>query len=87
MNDTRNDRSQKKQRFRRASASGIGTVRRTATQQAGRQGFSTANAQRTYDRYVELAKEALRSGDPIEAENCYQHAEHYYRMMRNPEQL
>jgi hypothetical protein len=24
-------------------------------------------------------------GDPIEAENCYQHAEHYFRMMRESE--
>lgn len=87
MNDAHNNRSQRNQRFRQMASSGTGTARRTATQQARRQAFSPANALRTYERYLELAKEASRAGDPIEAENCLQHAEHYYRMMRNPEQL
>ena len=29
-----------------------------------------------------MAKDAARRGDEIEAENCYQHAEHYFRVMR-----
>ncbi len=48
--------------------------------------FSLANAKQRYERYVALAKEALRAGDRVEMENCYQHAEHYFRMMRDPEQ-
>ena len=40
------------------------------------------NAQRNYERYVALAREATLKGDAVEAENCYQHAEHYFRMMR-----
>jgi hypothetical protein len=29
-----------------------------------------------------LAREATLNGDIIEAENCYQHAEHYFRVTR-----
>jgi hypothetical protein len=42
----------------------------------------TANAQRNYERYMALAREAALSGDKVEMENCYQHAEHYFRVMR-----
>jgi hypothetical protein len=48
-----------------------------------RQNVSSGNAQRKYDHYLALAREAARNGDPVEAENCYQHAEHYFRMMRS----
>ena len=41
-----------------------------------------ANARTNYERYTNLAKEATRRGDTIEAENLYQHAEHYFRVMR-----
>ena len=43
---------------------------------------SPGNAQKNYERYMALAREAARSGDTIEMENCYQHAEHYFRMMK-----
>src|SRR3989449_11635218 len=33
------------------------------------------------EKYVQLARDALTSGDPISAENYYQHAEHYYRVI------
>jgi len=42
----------------------------------------TANAQRNYERYMALAREAALSGDKVEMENFYQHAEHYFRVMR-----
>lgn len=45
-------------------------------------GASSANAQRNYERYLALAREAALNGDAIEMENCYQHAEHYFRVMR-----
>jgi hypothetical protein len=32
-----------------------------------------------------LARDAARAGDTIEAENFYQHAEHYFRVMRESE--
>jgi len=40
------------------------------------------NAHRNYERYLALAREATLNGDRIEAENYYQHAEHYFRVMR-----
>lgn len=33
------------------------------------------------DKYVQLARDAQSSGDPVAAENYYQHAEHYYRLI------
>ena len=43
---------------------------------------SVANARSNYERYTTLAKDAARRGEVIEAENFYQHAEHYFRMMQ-----
>ena len=34
-----------------------------------------------FERYVALAREASASGDRVAAENLYQHAEHYFRVM------
>jgi hypothetical protein len=33
------------------------------------------------EKYVQLARDAQASGDPVAAENYYQHAEHYYRVI------
>ena len=33
------------------------------------------------EKYVQLARDARSSGDPVAAENYYQHAEHYFRIM------
>src|SRR5262245_45084599 len=33
------------------------------------------------EKYVQLARDAQASGDPIAAENYYQHAEHYFRLI------
>jgi hypothetical protein len=35
-----------------------------------------------FERYVALAREASTSGDPVAAESLYQHAEHYFRVMK-----
>jgi hypothetical protein len=47
-----------------------------------RQNGSSGNAHRNYERYLALARDAMVSGDIVEAENFYQHAEHYFRVMR-----
>ncbi len=39
------------------------------------------NAQRSYERYLALARAEALSGNVIGAENYYQHAEHYFRSM------
>src|SRR6266480_4655635 len=33
------------------------------------------------EKYVQLARDAQTSGDPVAAENYYQHAEHYFRLI------
>ena len=37
--------------------------------------------QQVHDKYLTLARDATSSGDRIGAENYYQHAEHYYRII------
>jgi hypothetical protein len=39
------------------------------------------NAYQVFERYMALAREAASGGDRITAENLYQHAEHYFRIM------
>jgi Domain of unknown function (DUF4167) len=39
------------------------------------------NAYQVFERYIALAREAQTSGDRIAAENLYQHAEHYFRVV------
>jgi Domain of unknown function (DUF4167) len=34
-----------------------------------------------FERYTTLAREASTGGDRVAAENLYQHAEHYFRVM------
>ena len=34
------------------------------------------------EKYVQLARDAQSGGDPVAAENYYQHAEHYLRSMQ-----
>ncbi len=38
------------------------------------------SAHQVFQRYLALAREAAIAGDPIAAENLYQHAEHYFRV-------
>lgn len=42
---------------------------------------SSENAQRNYEHYLALARAEALKGDPIAAENYFQHAEHYLRSM------
>lgn len=39
------------------------------------------NAYQVLEKYLALARDASAAGDRIAAENFYQHAEHYYRMI------
>ena len=42
-----------------------------------------ANYQTKLDQYLAKAQAWSAAGDTVEAENCYQHAEHYLRMLQN----
>jgi hypothetical protein len=75
MNEMRNQRPQ----GRRPA----GDRRNVAARQ--HQNGSLGNASKNHARYLVLAREATLAGDTIEAENCYQHAEHYFRVMRESE--
>jgi hypothetical protein len=49
------------------------------------QARNAQNAQRNYERYLALARAEALAGDRIVAENYFQHAEHYFRLMgENP---
>lgn len=39
------------------------------------------NPQQIVERYLTLARDAYSAGDRVAAENYYQHAEHYYRIL------
>ena len=45
----------------------------------------SGNAESNYKPYVALAREAAVRGDDVEVQNCYQHAEHYFRTMNGRE--
>jgi len=38
------------------------------------------------DKYVQLARDAQSSGDPVAAENYFQHAEHYFRLIASAQE-
>jgi len=40
------------------------------------------SARSHYERYLSLAHKSAKGGDPIETESLYQHADHYFRMMK-----
>jgi hypothetical protein len=44
---------------------------------------SAQNAQRNYERYLALARAEVQIGNTVGAENYYQYAEHYFRLMRS----
>ena len=42
----------------------------------------SARPKNHFDRYTAMARAAAANGNTIDAENYYQHAEHYYRLMK-----
>ncbi|MGE0765734.1 MAG: DUF4167 domain-containing protein [Hyphomicrobiaceae bacterium] len=41
-----------------------------------------AEAKKRHERYLELAQASARLDDHVATENLYQHAEHYFRVMK-----
>lgn len=39
------------------------------------------SATQVYEKYIQMARDAQTSGDPVAAETMLQHAEHYYRLL------
>jgi hypothetical protein len=54
---------------------------RWATRAPRQEPRGSHNAQRNYERYMALAQAEAQSGNTVGAENYYQHAEHYIRLM------
>ena len=44
------------------------------------------NASHVAEKYLQLARDAQSSGDPVLAENYLQHAEHYFRIVASAQQ-
>jgi Domain of unknown function (DUF4167) len=44
---------------------------------------SSQNTQRSYERYLVLARAEAQLGNTVGAEGYYQYAEHYFRSMRS----
>ena len=50
-------------------------------------GRNNQNAHKLFEKYTELAREALSNGDKILSENYFQHAEHFIRVLGEKENL
>jgi len=72
----------RKRQFAQRRQVGPPARRGAGVRPAGTPRHIVANARSNYERYSNLAREAARRGESIEAENLYQHAEHYFRVMR-----
>jgi len=76
-------RGMKRQRSRNRKPSGNSNNPNRAYESNGPEGTKVrGNAQTIYEKYQQLARDANSSGDRVLAENHLQHAEHYFRMIR-----
>jgi hypothetical protein len=58
-----------------------GGGRRPPGQGSGNRSTNVAGMSSTRNKYLGMAKEALQNGNRVEAENYFQHAEHYSKML------
>ncbi len=82
----RDFKGMKRQRSRNRSGGGGGKPQHNANrafESNGPDGVKIRGAaQHVYEKYQQLARDALTSGDRILAESYQQHAEHYFRVLR-----
>ena len=50
-------------------------------------GRNNHNASKLHDKYNNLAREALSTGDKILSENYFQHADHFKRILNDQEEI
>ncbi|MGZ3305744.1 MAG: DUF4167 domain-containing protein, partial [Asticcacaulis sp.] len=73
----------KRQRSRNRKPSGNSNNPNRAYESNGPEGTKVrGNAQTIYEKYQQMARDANSSGDRVLAENHLQHAEHYFRLIR-----
>jgi hypothetical protein len=76
-------RGMKRQRSRNRKPAGNSNNPNRAYESNGPEGTKArGNAQTIYEKYQQLARDANSAGDRVLAENHLQHAEHYFRMIR-----
>ncbi len=76
--------SQRIMKFRRRGPeAGSSSDRSKGTERKPRNSAAVrlADAKKNYERYLALARASASTGDAIQIENYYQHAEHYFRVM------
>jgi hypothetical protein len=56
---------------------------RPASNSTRQESDSKVNARARYAKYIALARAAALTGDAVETENYYQHAEHYFRVIKD----
>lgn len=76
------DRGASRRRGRKSAAP---SVARAGARKAGAKrsrSKGSAHPKSSFDRYMELARAAAAAGDAVQSENYFQHADHYFRLMR-----
>ena len=66
----------------RPTGSYAGRSKRWPSNAARPDSTTPQSAQRSYERYLALARAEVQNGNTVAAENYYQYAEHYFRSMR-----
>jgi Domain of unknown function (DUF4167) len=64
-----------------SSSGGGGGGRNQVFDSNGPEGRIRGNAHQVMERYLAMARDASSQGDRVAAENYYQHAEHYFRLL------
>ena len=60
-------------------------MRRMPQQRQAPRRANVGNARQQYERYITRARDAQVAGDAVKMENCYQHSDHYFRLLRGEE--
>jgi hypothetical protein len=72
-------------RARRGVSSGSGHSKSSQPGNGRDRSGKSGNPKASYERYTALAQSSAAAGDVVEMENYYQHAEHYFRLMKGTE--
>lgn len=71
--------------FQRDGSSGVGFIRNSVSPDSNSRRIfrGNQNASKLLEKYLNLGKEALSSGDKILSENYFQHADHFSRIVES----
>jgi hypothetical protein len=69
--------------YQRSGSGAFSARSNTSTSSSGRRRPDPGGSPKArYEEYVALARASASTGDAVETENYYQHAEHYFRMAK-----